>query len=64
MKDTKNVLFFLSPALNHPNFTFNLLFLYEKKHKIKPCAGFSILYFYVGFRFIFIEVYIFNQQNV
>ena len=48
--DTKSVLFFLSQAPTHHSFTVNLRFLYELKHKVR-------------FRFIFIKVYIFAQQN-
>ena len=59
---TKNVLFLLSQAPTHHSFTFNLRFLYELKHKVrlsKTVCG--ICYF--PFRFIFIKVYIFVQQN-
>ena len=42
---TKIALFFLSQALSHHSFTFNLRFLYELKYKIrhpKMCVDFSI----------------------
>ena len=35
MNVTKNALFFLSQALTHHSFTFNLRFLYELKHKVR-----------------------------
>ena len=60
---TKNALFFLSWATTHHNFTFNLQFLYELKHKIflsKSVCGI----FLFRFRFVFIKVFIFVQQNV
>ena len=56
---TKNALFFLSRAPTYHTFTFNLRFLYELKHKYrlsKTVCG-------VSFRFVFIKVYIFVQQN-
>ena len=36
ISDTKHTLFFLSRAPTHDSFTFNLRFLYELKHKIRP----------------------------
>ena len=59
---TKNALSFLSQALTHHSFTFNLRFLYELKHKVrlsKTVRG--ILDFRL--RSVFIKVYIFVQQN-
>ena len=59
---TKYVLFFLSRAPVHHNFTFNLQFLYEPKHKI--ClfkTTFGIFHFRL--RFAFITAYVFVQQN-
>ena len=59
---TKNKLFFLSQALTHHSFTFNLQFLYELKHKVclsKTVSG--IFHFWFGL--VFIKVYIFVQQN-
>ena len=59
---TKNALFFLSQALTHNSFTFNLRFLYELKHKVhlsKTVCGI----FYFRFLFILINVYTFVQQN-
>ena len=59
---TKNALFFLSRAPTHHSFTFNLRFLYELKHKV----GLSEILceiFHFQFRFVFIKVYIFVQQN-
>ena len=59
---TKNVLFFLSQAPTHHSFTFNLRFLYELKHKVRLSKTVCrICYF--PFRFVFIKVYIFVQQN-
>ena len=59
---TKNALFFLSRASTHHSLTFNLRFLDELKHKVPffktVCGIFSF-----QFRFVFIKVYIFVQQN-
>ena len=57
---TKSALFFLSRAPTHHGFTFNLRFLYELKHKVRlseTVCGFL-------FRFVFIKIHIFVQQNV
>ena len=63
IKSTKNVLFFLSLAPTHHNFTFNLQFLYELKGKLrlsKTVCG----VFHFQFRFVFIKVCIlFNKMN-
>ena len=56
---TKNDFFFLLRAPTHHSFTFNLWFLYELKHKIRTVCGI----FHFRFRFVFIKVYIFVQQN-
>ena len=59
---TENAFFFLSLAPTHHSFTFNLRFLYELKHKVrlfKTVCGI----FHFRFRFVFIKVYIFVQQN-
>ena len=59
---TKNALFFLSRAPTHHSFIFNLLSLRELKHKVllsKTVCGI----FHFRFRFVFIKVYIFAQQN-
>ena len=59
---TKNALFFLSRAPTHHSFTFDLRFLYELKHKVchfKTVCGI----FLFRFRFVFIKVFIFFQQN-
>ena len=59
---TKNACFFFSRVLAHYSFTFNLRFLYELKHKLcLPKTVYGILHF--RFRFVFIKVYIFVQQN-
>ena len=60
---TKNVLFFLTRAQTHHSFTFNLRFLYALKHKVRPSKT-ACGIFYFRFRFVFIKVYIFVQQNV
>ena len=52
----------ISGTINPLFFTFNLRFLYELKHKVHlsetACGIFHFL-----FRFVFIKVYIFIQQN-
>ena len=59
---TKNALFFLLQAPTHHSFTFNLRFLYELKQKVRLSKiVHGILHF--RFRFVFIKVYIFVQQN-
>ena len=63
ISDTKNAIFFILRAPTHHSFTFNLRFLYELKRKVvvsETVCG--ILHF--RFRFVFIKVYIFVQQNV
>ena len=59
---TKNALFFLSRALTHHSFTFNLRFLYELKPKVRLSKTVCGI-FHFRFRFVFIKVYIFVQQN-
>ena len=60
---TKNALFFfLSQASTHYSFAFNMQFLYKRKNKVclpKTVCGI----FHSRFRFVFIKVYIFVQQN-
>ena len=58
----KNVLSFLSRALSHHSFTLNLQFLYELKHKVRLSKAVRGI-FHFCFRFVFIKVYIFVQQN-
>ena len=55
----KNALFFLSRA---PTFTVNLRFLYELKHEVRLSKTMCEI-FHFRFRFVFIKVYIFVQQN-
>ena len=57
---TKNAFFFLSQAATYHSFTFNLRFYYEHEVRLSEtmCA---ISHFW--FRFAFIKVYIFVQQN-
>ena len=62
INDTKNALFFLLRAPTHHNFTFNLPFLYELKHKARVSKTVHGI-FHLQFRFIFNKVYIFVQQN-
>ena len=57
---TKNALFFLSRSPTHHSFTFNLRFLYE--HKVRLFKTVCEI-FHFRFRFIFIKVYTFVQQN-
>ena len=59
---TKNALFFISWAPIHHNFTFNLRFLYELKHKVylsKSICGI----FHFRFHLFFIKFYILVQQK-
>ena len=59
---TKNVFIFLSRAPTHCNFIFNSRFLYELKHKV--CLSKTVCgIFHIQFRFVFIKVFIFLQQN-
>ena len=62
INSTKNVLFFLSRALTHHRFIFNLRFLYEPKHKVRLSKTVCGI-FHFPFRFVFIKVYILVQQN-
>ena len=62
MNGTKNTFFFLSRALPHHSFSFNLRFLYEVKHKLPPSKTVCGI-FHFRFRFVFIKDYIFVQQN-
>ena len=58
---TKNDLFF-SWAPTHHSFTSNLRFLHELKHKVRLSKTICGV-FHFWFRFVFIKVYIFVQQN-
>ena len=58
----KEVLFFLSQAPNHHSFTFDLQFLDELKHKIS-LSNIVCGIFHFRFCFIFIEIYIFQQNT-
>ena len=62
IKSTKNALFFLSRAPTHHTFTFNLRLLGELKHKARLSKTVDGI-FHFWFRFAFIKVYIFVQQN-
>ena len=62
IKGTKNALFFLLRAPNHHSFTFNLRFLDELKHKVRLSKTVCGI-FHFRFRFVFIKVHIFVQQN-
>ena len=59
---TKNALFFLLRAPTNQSFTFNLWFLYELKYKVRLSKTVCRI-FHFWFLFVFIEVYIFVQQN-
>ena len=59
---TKNTLLFLWRALTHPSFTFPLSYFYELKYKV--CLSKTVCgIFHFQFRFVFIKVYNFAQQN-
>ena len=62
INDTKNALFFFSRTPTHHSFTFDLRFLYELKHKVRLSKTMCGI-FHFRFRFVFIKVYIFVQQN-
>ena len=57
---SKNALFFLSRA---HSFIFNFRFLYELKHKVRLSRLSLCGIFRFGFRFVFIKIHIFVQQN-
>ena len=59
---TKNAFFFLLQVPAYHSFNFNLRFLHELKHKVRFS---KTVYgnFHFQFRFVFIKVYIFVQQN-
>ena len=59
---TKNALIFLSRDPTHHIFTFNLRFLYEEKRKVR-LSKIVCEIFHFPFRFAFIKVCIFVQQN-
>ena len=59
---TKNALFFLSRAPTYYSFTFNLRFLSELKLKVRLSKTIYGI-FHFRYRFIFIKVYIYVQQN-
>ena len=62
MNGTKNALFFLSRTPTHHSSTFNLRFLFGLKHKVRLSKTVCGI-FHFQFRFIFIKVLIFIQQN-
>ena len=62
INSTKNGLFFFWRASTDHSFTFNLRFLYELKHKVRLSKTVRGI-FHLRFRFVFIKVYIFVQQN-
>ena len=59
---TKNALFFLLRAQTHHSFTFNVRFLDEVKRKVRLSKTVSRI-FHFRFLFVFINIYIFVQQN-
>ena len=62
INSTKKALFLLSRAPTYHSFTFNLRFLYELKHKVHLSKTVCEIFHFL-FRFVFIKVYIFFQQN-
>ena len=61
-KRYRKFIFFLSWALAHHSFTFNLRFLYQLKHKVRLSKAMCWIFHFL-FCFVFIKVYIFVQQN-
>ena len=59
---TKSDFFFPLRAPTFHSFTFNLRFLFELKHKVRLSKTVCGI-FHFRFRFAFIRVYIFVQQN-
>ena len=59
---TKNALFFLLRAPTRHSFTFNFRLLYELQYSVRLSKTVCEI-FHFQFRFIFIQVYIFVQQN-
>ena len=59
---TKNALFFLFRAPAHHSFILILVSLYELKRKVRLTKIVCGI-FHFRFRFVFIKVYIFVQQN-
>ena len=59
----KKLTLFFSWARTHHSFTFDSRFLYELKHKPRLFKTVCSI-FHSQFRFVFIKVYIFVQQNV
>ena len=59
---TKNALFFLSRALIHHSFIFNLRFLFELEHKIRVSKILCVIWHF-RFRFVFNKVYTIVRQN-
>ena len=59
----KNALFFLSQAATHFNFTLNLRFLYELRHKVY-ISGIVCEIFHIQFILFFIKVHILTPQKV
>ena len=59
---TKNALFFLSQAPAHHSFISNLRFLHELQNKVSLSKNVCGIFHFQS-RFVFIEVYIFFQQN-
>ena len=62
LQSTKNALFFLFRAPTYYSFTFNLRFLSELKLKVRLSKTIYGI-FHFRYRFIFIKVYIYVQQN-
>ena len=62
INSTNHVLFFLLRAPTHYSFNFNLRFLHELKHKVRLSKTVCEI-FHFRFRFVFIKVSVFVQQN-
>ena len=54
--------FLLSRAPTQHSFTFDLWFLYELKHKVRPSKTLCGI-FHFWFRFVFIKVHVFNKMH-
>ena len=62
INSTNHALFFLLRAPTHYSINFNLRFLHELKHKVRLCNTVCEI-FHFRFRFVFIKVSVFVQQN-
>ena len=60
---TENTVFYLSRGQTHHSCTFSFRFLFELKFNV-PLSKFACGIFHFWFRFVFIKVFIFVQQNI